>query len=224
MTERDQRVARSRTFKNLRVIFALDGKAVMDIGCGNGEYLRHFGHGSFGITTTPEEVENGKSKNLDIRLANAEDFSSFAYKQKIEVIWANNLLEHLLSPHAFLAKLRKKMPEESVAILGVPVVPFPSFLLHLPYFRGALASNHISFFTRKTLALTARYAGWKVLTIRPFFFRNKWLDTLVSPFTPHQYLVVRPDLNFTYPAKKVREWVSDTRYDELLALTGQKHA
>jgi hypothetical protein len=220
---REKNVQSSRTFKNLRDLYGLSNKAVCDIGCSFGEYLRFFGKGSIGITTTKEEIEYGKNNDLKIIFGNAEKIESiFTDTQKFEVIWANNIFEHLLSPHAFLIKLKKISERNSMIILGVPVVPKIVSLAFFPWFRGALASNHVNFFTLRTLRLTVERAGWNVREARPFIFKNKFLDSLLHPFAPHVYVVAENNLEFKYPPKKVKEWISDEHYTDLLSITNQK--
>ncbi len=219
---RTNRVGISKTFRNIRDMYSLSTKPVLDLGCGYGEYLRLFGTGSVGVTTTEDEVAYGKNNNLAIVFANAEKLENLKLDKKFSAIWANNLFEHLLSPHAFLMKLKKMSDAETRIILGVPVVPKIVSLMFLGMFRGALASNHISFFTHKTLALTVERAGWKVEEVRPFLFKNKILDILCRALAPHMYIVARNDTGFTYPPKKLKEWVADDHYNDLLSITRQK--
>lgn len=221
---RTNKVQVSRTFRIMRDIFGLSQKSVLDVGCGFGEYLRHFGPDSIGITTTDNEIDYGKENGLNIVFGNAEKIADLGFSKKFDAIWANNLFEHLLSPHAFLIKLKTVSKPDAVAIIGVPVIPKLESLIYLKWFRGSLASNHVSFFTRKTLVLSVERAGWKIIGARPFFFKNKFLDFLCSPFAPHLYIVAMNDSNFKYPEKKLKEWVTDSHYADLLAITGQsKH-
>jgi len=215
---RHEAVSRSRVFSRICDRYGLRQKSVLDIGCGYGEYLASFGSGSVGITTTKAEVEYGGRANLAIRQGNAEALDEIGLGKSFEVAWANNLYEHLLSPHAFLIFLKTIVGKDGIIILGVPMVPRIVSLLRLGKFRGALASNHINFFTRDTLRLTVERAGWVVEDVRPFIFHSRLLDNLVAPFAPHLYAVARNDAGFTYPQKKLNEWVDDPRYERLLAI------
>ena len=58
--------------------------------------------------------------------------------------------------------------------------------------------------------------------MRPFIFKNRVLDRLVRPIAPHVYVVARNDVHFKYPQKKVKEWIADEHYSELLRETKQK--
>jgi Cyclopropane fatty acid synthase and related methyltransferases len=211
----------SKTFRNICNTFGLRDKKVLDIGCGFGHYLRHFGRGSTGVTTSLLEVDFGKKNNLDIIFGNAEFLGETSLDTNFEAFWANNLFEHLLSPHAFLMNLKKISKDNAVVILGVPVVPLFPILLNLRWWRGPLASNHVNFFNSTTLRLTVEYAGWEVLEVRPFVFRNKFFDILIRPFAPHMYVVAKNKIDFKYPPKKIHEWESDKHYKDLLSITNQ---
>jgi len=120
--KRFENVSKSKTFGNIVKTFDLDKKSVLDIGCSYGEFLVHFGPKSVGITIVKEEVEYGKSKDLDIRLGNIES-SDFNLEKKFDVIFANNIFEHLYSPHNFLCEIKKYLRPEGILILGVPCIP-----------------------------------------------------------------------------------------------------
>ncbi len=218
---REKNVKRSRTFKNILELYGLSSKSVLDIGCGFGEYLRLFGKGSIGITTTTNEIDYGRTNNLPIILGNAENLDELDFKVKFDAFWANNLFEHLLSPHSFLMKLKKFSTRESTLVLGVPVLPKIIFLTKLSKFRGALASNHINFFIAETLKFTVERSGWKIITVRPFVFKNAFLDQIIRPIVPHLYVVAKNDTSFAYPTKKVGEWKDDDKYIDLLSITNQ---
>ncbi len=211
----------STTFRNICDTFGLREKKVLDIGSGFGHYLRHFGRGSIGVTTSLLEVDFGKKNNLDIVFGNAEFLEEKNFDATFDAFWANNLFEHLLSPHAFLMNLKKLAKDDAVVILGVPVVPIFPWLLNLKWWRGPLASNHVNFFNNTTLRLTTQYAGWDLLAVRPFIFKNKFLDILIRPFAPHIYVVAKNKVDFKYPLKKIHEWESDKHYKDLLSITKQ---
>lgn len=219
--KRDQQTMSSKTFARIAKTFSLPEKRVLDIGCGYGEYMQRFGKMSVGITSRAIEVEYGKIIGRDIRSGNAETLATtLSTSEQFDVIWCNNIFEHLLSPHAFLVHLKEFARKDSLLILGTPILPTPSLLTKIPKFRGALAVEHINFFTKKTYELTAIYAGWDVVTIRPYYFENAVLDHLITPAMPHLYLVAKNNADFRYPERKKSEWVEDPYYADLLRIQG----
>ncbi len=203
-TTNDFDTARSATFGNIVRAFDLDKKAVLDIGCSYGEFLIHFGNGSVGITIAEDEAAYGKSRGLDVRQGNIES-PDFSLEEKFDVIFSNNLLEHLYSPHGFLHNIKKYLKSDGILILGVPCMPVFTCLLHLQKFRGSLAEAHINFFTIDTLRKTVERAGYDVADIRGFHFYHKAVDRLLDPIYPHLYAIAKPKPDFTYTEKRMKE-------------------
>lgn len=197
-------VGNSKTFKNIVREFSLDQKCVLDIGCSYGEFLAHFGKGSRGFTVAPEEEEEGRRRGLDVRLLNIEEFQGEPDK-KFDVIFANNILEHMQSPHNFLLKIKVFLKPSGILILGVPCIPKISTLMRFKKFRGSLASLHINFFTKDTLIKTAEFAGWRVSAARGFRFHNKTIDWILNVIYPHFYVIANVDENFSYAPKRLKE-------------------
>lgn len=202
---RFQNIAKSKTFQNIVRIFSLDKKTVLDLGCSYGEFLVNFGKGSTGITISQAEADYGKKyKGFDIRSGNIES-ENFSLQEKYDAIFANNLLEHLYSPHTFLLKIKKYLKPAGILILGVPCMPKIVSLLRINKFRGSLAGAHINFFTRDTLVKTVERSGWQPFAARGFHFENKIIDHLLDPIYPHFYVVAMPDPDFHYTEKRKRE-------------------
>jgi SAM-dependent methyltransferase len=198
-----EKVAASRTFLHLRERFGLGERSVLDIGCSEGHYLRHFGPGSVGITLIEEHIAQARAMGLTVLKANIED-PNFSLPQQFDVVWANNLFEHMNAPHLFLMKVRELLKKEGLFILGAPVIPHVPGLATLKKFRGAYAVSHVNFFTRRTLIETVRAAGWVVEEARLFYFKSYFLDTLLNVIVPHVYIVARPDPSFMYAEKRIR--------------------
>ena len=202
----------SKTFQNIVKTFDLNNKSTLDIGCSFGHFLVHFGENSVGVTIDKEEAEYGKQKGLDVRYGNIES-ADFVLDEKFEVIFANNLIEHLYSPHHFLCKIKKYLKPGGLLILGVPCVPKIVSLSRLHKFHGSLAVAHINFFTSRTLAKTVERAGWEIMTVRGFHFANQFIDKLLNPIYPHFYVVASPIADFQYPGKRMKELAG---YDKLI--------
>lgn len=200
------KVAKSATFQNIVTAYQLRDRRVLDIGCSYGEHLVYFGKDSIGITITESEIEFGKEKGIDIRYGNIED-SNFKIDEKFDAIFANNIFEHLFSPHYFLYRARKLLKEDGVLVLGVPCVPKFAFLLRIQKFRGSLSLPHINFWTVDTLQRTVERGGLRVRETRGFHFQNKFLDALFESVYPHFYCIATPIPNFKYPEGRMGELI-----------------
>lgn len=202
--QRFRNTAASKTLRNIIQAFNLDKKAVLDIGCSYGEFLVHFGKGSVGITIDPEEATYGKARGLDIRRGNIES-DNLIHGETFDVVFSNNLLEHLYSPHKFLRTIQKYLKPNGIAIIGVPCVPKIVSLLRMQKFRGSLAEAHINFFTRDTLRITIERAGYTITEVRGFHFANSFVDNILDMIYPHFYVIAIPETNFTYTQKRKKE-------------------
>lgn len=197
-----EQIRHSRTFSNIVEKFKLDEKSVLDIGCSEGHYLQCFGEGSVGVTIIEEHVKEAKKRNMHVVLKNIEN-PKFSMNKKFDIVWANNIFEHMNSPHLFLTKMREQLIQDGILILGVPIIPYFSKLTRLKKFRGAYAVSHVNFFTRKTLIETVRSGGWDVKEARLFYMKNSFLDSLFNLIAPHMYIIATPNPNFKYPKKRL---------------------
>lgn len=197
-----RKVSMSRTFRHLREAYQLDRKAVLDIGCSEGYYLEHFGEGSVGLTLIDEHIAAAAAKGLTVVKANVEQ--PLNLDRAFEVLWANNLFEHLNAPHIFLMRMRDMVVPNGMLILGVPIIPAVPGLTRLKKFRGAYAASHVNYFTRRTLIDTVRAAGWQVHEARLFYFKHAWFDRLFSLVIPHVYVVAAVDPDFAYAEKRLK--------------------
>jgi SAM-dependent methyltransferase len=132
--------------------------------------------GSVGITTAEEEVAFGKENNLNIKIGNAERLDPSV--GHFEAFWANNLYEHLLSPHAFLMNLKRLSKHDTLLILGVPVVPKIVALMNLRWGEALwLPIMSISLPTPRSLSQSREPAG--VLSIPgPLYLRALFWTSL----------------------------------------------
>ncbi len=221
--EHDKRVLASKTFKRISEIYNLSNKRVLDIGCSTGSHMLRFGKDSVGITTNPKEVTLGKEIGRDLRLGNAERLSeTLSTKENFDAIWCNNIFEHLLSPHAFLVNLKKFAHDDTLLILGTPMVPIFTSLMSFKKFRGALASAHVNFFNYNTYKYTVTYAGWKSDLMSPFISDNKIINSFFTPLSPHLYLIAKNNTSYKYHPKKLNEWDNDPLYQPLIEVMNQE--
>ena len=75
-----------------------EGKPVMDIGCGRGEWLgllRDAGIGAFGVDTNAIQMDAARKRGLDVRLGDAIAVLAEADDNSLSVITAHHLIEHL---------------------------------------------------------------------------------------------------------------------------------
>lgn len=198
-----EKVKKSRVFNNIIEKYSLDTKKVLDVGCSEGHHLACFGPGSVGVTIIDQHIEDGRKRGLKIVSKNVES-PDFSMDETFDVVWANNFFEHMNAPHLFLRKMTTCLNDDGLLILGVPVIPWFTFLGRFKKFRGAYAKSHVNFFYRKTLIETVRYAGYDVSEARLFYMKNPRLDWFFNFIAPHIYVIARPKKDFKYGEKRLK--------------------
>ena len=187
-----------------------DRRAILDIGCGYGQHLVHFGAGSAGIDAIERNVDFCRALGFEAGLTNVEDGLP-DFGRQFEGIFCSNLLEHLVAPHLFLLRLHERLTAQGRLFIHVPTMP-PHPLVDRLIRRaighnGYQASEHINAFTPRTLAFTLERAGFIVDDLVFVGARGHrllgWGEGLFREAGISVLAVARRDLAFTYPDKRV---------------------
>ncbi len=141
-----------------------DKKKVLDIGCSYGQTLLYWREDSEGVEIQYHMVELVKALGRKVHVLNVEDQFQGLSCESYDAIYTNNLIEHLVSTHLFLARLHSLLKPGGILAIGHPIVPPYLFrnLWNLFGYRGWFAVEHINFFTPQTAKLTLERAGFKV--------------------------------------------------------------
>ena len=201
-----------RSFLQIVQRYGLGEKRVVDVGCGYGHYLIHFGPGSLGLDANEKSRRFALSIGLEVRDCNVEDSLPLEVGS-LQAAWCANLLEHLVAPHLLLSRLHRALAPDGLLIAKVPVVP-PWFvqqgvrLLGRPL--GFEASEHINAFTPATFAFTVERAGFQIVESVSLVLGNPLLQAATAPFTRRLgasiTVVARKDPAFVYPEKRLESF------------------
>lgn len=146
--------------------YALDGKRIVEIGCGRGDFLRSLCHGGknvgFGFDMSYPPDEPPPTRSISI--------SSKAYGRaegalNPDLVCMRHVLEHVAEPTELLRDVRSTMRD------GVPIyVEVPNALYTLR--DGGvwdLVYEHCSYFTASSLQSALQLAGFEVTLVREAF-------------------------------------------------------
>jgi SAM-dependent methyltransferase len=144
---------------------------MLDVGCGEGYALAYFReHGwnvrgldfsSAGVTSKNPQCRDCLTTGDLFELLNAEISAGRSY----DVVWLQNVLEHVLDPMGLLHSLRTLVSAEGVAVVTVPndcSITQRAALEggHIDRTFWVAPPDHLSYFDRDSLAKAASAAGW----------------------------------------------------------------
>lgn len=155
------RELRTRQYAHFIELCGLGGKRIVEIGCGQGEFLEMLEgfpvHG-FGIENDPSLVAAAVAKGLSVR----EDFASASghvlADGPFDAFMQFNFIEHQPDPNAMVACIRENLVEG-----GCGLVTAPSF----EYIRNdcvyEIMRDHIAYYTERTLRFLFEKNGFDIL-------------------------------------------------------------
>jgi 2-polyprenyl-3-methyl-5-hydroxy-6-metoxy-1,4-benzoquinol methylase len=151
------------------------GERVLDVGCAEGRFtaeLARAGTEVVGIDLAAEPLRRALARHpeLDMRLAPEEppwdlDDASF------DVVWAGEVLEHVLDTAAWLSEVRRVLRSGGSLLVSTPAHG-PLTLARLGLSRRAFAAHfdphgdHVRFYSRDTLTQLIGEFGFEAISVR----------------------------------------------------------
>ncbi len=159
------REAKTRQFSEFIQAHSLDGKRLLEIGCGRGEFLSLLGPGdmqAFGIEYSESAVAECRSRNLRVSRGYPGQDLGILPEGPFDAFLLLMFLEHMPEPNTALRSIRENLREGAVGLVEVP-----NFDLVLD--KGLFSEftiDHLLYFTRDTLQSTLHLNGFDVLSCR----------------------------------------------------------
>ena len=152
-----------------------DIASIVDIGCGEGFFLRAIkkktNAETWGIEIVTEIAQRAK-KNVDrILTGNIEEVVFSLPEGYFDCITFNDVLEHLVHPEIILKSIGSKLKSDGIIIASIPNVRYFKNLFELLILKdweykeggGILDSTHLRFFTKKSMVRLFENAGYTVI-------------------------------------------------------------
>lgn len=208
-----ERIARKH-FSTIRPIvlylwsrYGFGERRVLEIGSSFGDHLLFWGEGSEGIELQERQAGFTAAMGYPTHRLNVEDELGTLPAGSYDAIHTNNLLEHLVAPHLFLARCHSLLRDDGLLVIGHPVVPASAsrWLWSALGYRGWLAGEHINFYTPGTARLTLERAGFQVLEqLSPGFLRiHRLASRAALPVGVGCYSVCRKHAQYRYAQKRL---------------------
>ena len=167
-----------------------EAKIVLDVGCGNGafaEIIKEKNNAEvWGIELMEAHGKEAQEKLDKVFIGKCEDFIENLPNGYFDVIYFNDVLEHLVDPYMVLTVLKQKLSKNGVVISSLPNIRFyKSFmrvLIHKEWKYedyGIMDRTHLRFFTKKSIKRMYEDLGFQVIShvginksrsIKPYLF------------------------------------------------------
>lgn len=146
----------SSVFKS-KILPYVDGKKVLDVGCGTGEYMKFFGENSLGLDLSKKNLKKAKNKGFSVQHFDANNPQSL--NEKYEVLFTSHLIEHIENPVNLLRFMYKHLIPKGEIIISIPN-EISLVQLKYPYFTKD--GNHLYGFTISNIKELLLVTGFKV--------------------------------------------------------------
>jgi SAM-dependent methyltransferase len=144
------------------------GRTVLDVGCGNGKFLRAMradGWEVSGIEPSPAGAERARHDHgLEILCRNVLDVDMAGRRFDVITLW--HVLEHVPEPAAYLRHVAQWLAPDGRLVVAVPNFAGVEARLTGPRWAFLDIPRHLFQFTPRSLALTAEQAGLAVVSDR----------------------------------------------------------
>jgi 2-polyprenyl-3-methyl-5-hydroxy-6-metoxy-1,4-benzoquinol methylase len=170
----EMRKFRLSQFGSLIQKFSLNGKKIIEIGCGRGEYLsimQQCGLDAYGLEHSPNSVAQCKNDGLKISKGFVENGDYRIDNAPFDAFYMMNYLEHLADPNAVLRGICNNVVDDAVGIIEVPNF---DMILRRKLF-SEFVGDHLCYFTRETLNTTLRLNGFEIIECNVV-----WYDYIIS--------------------------------------------
>ena len=149
-------------------------KTVLDIGCGDGSFLKLLpgDHSEFwGIELVEKQAKKARETFKNVFSGPVENNLSKLPENHFDVVFFNDVLEHLTDPYSVLEQMKKYLKKEGVVISSIPNIRYHSALKSLLCNKewkyeshGIMDKTHLRFFTGKSIRKMYQEAGYNILS------------------------------------------------------------
>lgn len=154
--------------------YSLQGKKIIEIGCGNAENLfimKNCGADPYGLEYSEKSVRNAKSAGLTVYQGFIDSRIYRIDSINFDGFYMLNFLEHLPDPLETLRGIYNNLNDNSYGIIEVPNMDM--FLNNGVFYDFML--DHLFYFTKDTLRTVLQLSGYEVLSCEDI-----WNDYIIS--------------------------------------------
>lgn len=161
-------------FKKLIQKYFLKGKKIIEIGCGQGEYLslmHQCGADAYGLESSEESIFQCRKNNLKVSAGFVESVIYRIENAPFDAFYLLNYLEHLPDPNTVLRGIYANVSDDAVGLVEVP--NFDMILRNNLF--SEFIGDHLLYFTRETLNAALGLNGFETIECNEI-----WYDYIIS--------------------------------------------
>ncbi|MEM6735218.1 MAG: class I SAM-dependent methyltransferase [Bacteroidota bacterium] len=170
-------------------------KAILDYGCGTGDFLqacKKNGFHTIGFEPNEEAKIQAQSKNLRL-VNNLKDL-----KEKVDIITAWHVIEHVHSLRETIKDLKKSLKDEGILFVAVPNIKSYDALHYKEYWAAYDVPRHLYHFTQTSFGMLVAKNKLKLIDTIPMIFDSFYISILSEKYMTGKY-------NFTRSIKTAYE-------------------
>lgn len=160
-------------FNNFVHKYSLEGKKVIEIGCGRGEYLSIMKDANvvaYGLEESQSSVEQCIESGIAVFKGFIQDGSYKLNDAPFDAFFILNFLEHLPDPNSTLGGIRNNL-----AVGAIGLIEVPNFEVRRKTLFSEFIRDHLLYFTKDTFISTLGLNGFEVLECS-----EVWHESIIS--------------------------------------------
>jgi len=180
----------------------IGGNNFLDAGCGTGNNLavihERTGRKGYGCDISPHMLEIAQERNCaqDLKLIDLD--SEFPFDQEFEVIYAMDVIHHLIKPEVFFKNSLRHLQPAGQLLVGTEAEEDLRNKLISKYFPGALEIDLARYFSVEKLRQIARKAGFQSVVVEKLRGETEVTDEYIQQCRnkAHSVLTMLDDASF----------------------------
>ncbi len=177
-----QTVKKYSLWKKVRLIenYATDGKTLLDVGAGTGDFLLAAKNKDWdieGIEPNQDAKIRAQEKGIEL-LANLDLLSN----NKYDIITLWHVLEHLSNLDEQIKKVVTLLNEKGTLIIAVPNFNSYDAKHYKKYWAGYDVPRHLWHFSKEAIEKLFSYHGMRVIKVKPMIFDSFYVSLLSEKY------------------------------------------